>query len=95
MKGALIMCNCLCSKIELDGKEFCKTKLAIRLLDHCNGCYNLDVINKITGEVVKPLMVLYNIGCALKMAIEKTNELGLLHENFQFQTTEKARVVYA
>lgn len=95
MKGELFMYNCPCSKVVLDGKEFCKTKLAIRILDHCNGCYNLDVINKITGEVIKPLMVLYSIGSAFRMAIEKNNELGLLHENFQFQTTEKARVVYA
>ena len=91
------MCNCPCShsKIVLDGKEVCKSKLSVRILDHCNGCYNLDVVNKQTNEVVKPIMALYSIGDAFRMAKEKTDEMNLLHENFQYETSEKARVVYA
>lgn len=87
------MINNACSKIELDGKEYFKNELGIRVYDHGNGCYNLDVIHKRT-EVVKPIMALYNIGDALRMAVEKTNEMGLSHDNFQYVIDDKFKVVY-
>ena len=88
------MCNCT-NQVELDGQVFCKNDVAIRILDHSNGCYNLDIIEIHKGKVVKPLMALYEIGCAFRMAVQKTDELGLKHENFQYATTENTRVVYA